>query len=159
MSSSCKKSAVSKLVTTSLALQESALVQCFPGTASQSCLLLCAVLPTSKSAEVFISLPAFYHSTPLCQSCGFHLCFPSHSLGPVMCPLPPLTLGVFGCSFSMSSLNTSRGGPRLAALHKGMCLPWSPWAPGSLSPAFLFLNQVSVSVNLFTFCSTTGWTA
>lgn len=86
MSSSCKKCAGSftKLVIISLALQESTLEPCFPSPANQSCLHLSAVLPTSKSAEGFISLPAFHPSVPLCQRCNFHLCFPSRSLGPVM---------------------------------------------------------------------------
>lgn len=62
-----------KLARISLAAQKSTLVQYFPGTVHQSCLHLSAMLPTSESAENFVSLLAFQHihlSVP-------ELCFPS----------------------------------------------------------------------------------
>ena len=103
------------------------------------------MLPTSKSAEGFITLPAFHHSAPSVPEMQFpfllSITFPrSCNADCAQCPLPPLTPGVFGYLFSTSSLNVSRDGPRQTALCKGKCLRCSPWTPASLSCVFLLLE-------------------
>lgn len=133
MSSSLKTymESLKRLVRISLAVQESTLVQYFPGTACQSCSHLSAMLPTSESAEAFVSLLAFQHSHPsVPELCSALLLFPSHSLSDVvLCSTLFVSFhnGVPGFLFSMSSLSTSR--EFLRHIWKGMCLPCSPWTP------------------------------
>lgn len=68
----------------SLAVQETSLAQYFLGTAHQSYSHLNAMLPTSESAEDFVSLLAFQQTYPsVPELCSAFLHFPSHSLSVV----------------------------------------------------------------------------
>lgn len=96
-------------------------------------LVLCFQLQTQQS---FISLSAFYLSTPLFQSCGFHLrCQYSPSTA-VLTTFSTLCLLSHLCLLSASSFHVSRDGLR----HKAAHLHCSPWTSGSLFPAFLLLE-------------------
>lgn len=125
-------------------------MQYFPGTAHQSCLHLSAMLPTSESAEDFVSLLASQHSHPsVPELCSALLHFPSLFLSAVvltvlyaLCLLSQwgtwlLVLNVFPqhlMGFPEAHSATQRHVPAL--------LPLDPSKP------FSFLIQVSVSISL-----------
>lgn len=135
------------------------------------------MLPWYNQPKLCISVPCFrlqrqqkalspsqlsITAPPLCQRCGFHFCFPSRSLGPAM-----LTV------LSALCLLSHRGYLATCSRHlpstcQGMAQGTQHYAKASVCAVPLGLRQASplyfsfltqVSVNLFTFCSTAGWTA
>lgn len=132
---------------------------------------LSTVLPWYSQPKLCISVRAFNFrgsrgiyltSSFLSQHCSVpEMCFPSLlsfaflwscDADCAQCPLPLLMLGVFGYLLLTSSLNASSNGLRHTALH--VCtVPFGPWQASPLH--FSFLNQVSVSLSLFTCCTAT----
>lgn len=147
VSSSLKTSmeSLKRLVRISLTVQESTLVQYFPGYSHLS-----AMLPISESAEDFVSLLAFQHSHPsVPELCSALLLFPSHSLSDVVLHsalFVSFHSGVPGFLFSMSSLSTSR--EFLRHICQDMCLPCSPWTPIKLLYCLCLSWIKSLSISL-----------
>lgn len=120
-----------------------------------------SIFKVSRGLYLLPGFPSQHSSVPELR---FPSLFPSRSLSPAMLimlhGLCLLSHSGYLATRSQHFPSTCQGMARGTEHYTTACV--CPFPPGSWQASalhFPFLNQFSVSVDLFTFCSTTGWTA